>query len=154
MTLSDILGNDPNPDIYLLVQVESTSRLVSGPNPLLESQWKPSGEDDYWYRVDPADPDQQTDRHIHIGKKKHIKTKNKQVSWNTSAKRHDKKTFDDNFTGIEKARKIARRVLGLPDDASLEEKILLLPTADIEGENADEPRPLVGFTLKEQHAPE
>lgn len=42
------------------------------------------------------------------------------MSWNDDGTRHDKKSFNDNFVGMEKAKSIARNALGLPDDFQLE----------------------------------
>jgi len=80
--------------------------------------WKPCGGD-WWYRIGPADPDRGQERHIHIARKKHKNVKHKQVSWNESGPRHDKNSFYENMPGIEKARKIAREKLGLPDNVTL-----------------------------------
>ena len=59
-------------------------------------------------------------RHVTIAHKKHLRAKNKQVSWSDDARRHDKKTFDVNFKGFSKAYDIARTTLKLPPDVQLE----------------------------------
>ena len=59
-------------------------------------------------------------RHVHISHSKHTNTKNKQVAWNDTGSRHDKKSFNTNFKGIEKAKNAARAALKLSDDIILE----------------------------------
>lgn len=85
---------------------------------LQEGLWKSEGE--YYYRIDAEKPEKNINRHIHIAHKKNLRNKNKQVAWNESGKRHDKKTFDDNFEGLNVAKKIAKKELGLSDDIKLE----------------------------------
>lgn len=86
---------------------------------LNEGRWGPSSENEYMQRIDQPHFDWQL-LHVHIANKKHINAKNKQVSWNNDGTRHDKKSFNDNFTGMEKAKKIARTALGLSDTFQLE----------------------------------
>lgn len=86
---------------------------------LTEGRWEPSGEKGYSQRVDQPKFDWQL-LHAHIAQDKHINTKNKQVSWNIDRTRHDKKNFNDNFVGMETAKRIARKALGLPNDCKLE----------------------------------
>ncbi|MEO8087539.1 MAG: DUF6367 family protein [Bacteroidota bacterium] len=106
-----------NSPFHIIVQFDpgDNDKLAS----LTEGKWKPSGYKDYWERLD--QPKQEFDqRHVHVAKVKHIKAKNKQVSWNKDGTRHDKKSFNTNFNGIERAREIARKALGLPANAKLE----------------------------------
>ena len=88
--------------------------------PLLkEGKWVPSGIKDYWERLDK--PKVRFDQlHVHIAKQKHINSKTKQVSWNVDKTRHDKKSFNKNFNGMETAKNIAKRALGLPPETQLE----------------------------------
>ncbi len=86
---------------------------------ITEGDWIPSCEKGYWQRIDTPKFDTQK-THIHIAKQKHINTKNKQVAWNDDGTRHDKKSFNQNFNGIEKAKKIAIKALGLSSDVVLE----------------------------------
>jgi hypothetical protein len=86
---------------------------------LNEGIWEPSSENGYMQRVDQPHFDWQF-LHVDIASKKHINTKTKQVSWNNDGTRHDRQSFNDNFTGMEKAKRIARNALGLPDDLQLE----------------------------------
>lgn len=87
-----------------------------------EGIWKPSGYKGYWHRLDIPKFDHEQ-LHVHIARQKHINTKSKQVAWNKDTSRHDKKSFNDNFNGLEKAKKIARNVLKLPKDTTLENLI-------------------------------
>ena len=86
---------------------------------LIEGKWISSGEQDYWQRLDKPKFDFEQ-LHVHIAHQKHINTKSKQVTWNTDGTRHDKKTFNQNFNGMERAKEIARNALGLKSDAILE----------------------------------
>lgn len=102
---------------------------------LIEGQWTPSGDKDYWQRLDKPKLDFEQ-LHVHIARQKNINTKSKQVSWNLDATRHDKKSFNQNFDGIEKAKGIASKALRLPSDTILENienhgtGLLLLETVD------------------------
>ncbi len=86
---------------------------------LAEGIWTSSGEKDYWQRLDKPKFDFEQ-LHVHIARQKHINTKSKQVAWNVDGTKHDKKTFNQNFNGMEKAKQIARKALGLKSDAVLE----------------------------------
>lgn len=86
---------------------------------ITEGDWKPSGEKGYWQRLDTPKFDFEK-LHVHIAKQKHINAKNKQVAWNDDGTRHDKKSFNQNFNGMEKAKEIARKALGLSSDTVLE----------------------------------
>lgn len=86
---------------------------------LTEGKWIKSYENGYSVRLDKPKFDFEK-LHVHIAKQKHINAKNKQVAWNDAGTRHDKKTFNNNFTGMEKAKQIARTSLGLPVNFQLE----------------------------------
>lgn len=86
---------------------------------LTEGRWEHSGIKDFWHRLDNPNFDFEK-RHIHIAHQKHINTKSQQVAWNDDGTRHDKKSFNNKFTGIETAKQIARDVLKLGDDIVLE----------------------------------
>ena len=86
---------------------------------LNEGRWTQSGIKDYWLRIDkPKFNSEQI--HVHIAKEKHINAKDKQVAWNQDTSRHDKKTFNTNFNGLETAKRIAKDALNLSQDAILE----------------------------------
>ncbi len=105
-------------NFYIVVEVSDRDYKSIG-QPLLEGIWKDASVKGYKVRVDaPHTPDGK--RHVHIAHAKHTKSKNKQVSWNDDTTRHDKKSFDDNFNGLERAKEIARKELGLGDNAVLE----------------------------------
>jgi hypothetical protein len=88
---------------------------------LLESNWKPCKGTNMMARVDPTRPEMKQQRHVHLADKQHTGVKDKQVSWNQDTSRHDAASFDSNFKGIEKAKTIAREILGLPHDTVLEQ---------------------------------
>lgn len=86
---------------------------------LFEGIWKPSKVKNIWQRVDKPKFEHEK-LHIHLANKKHINTKSKQVSWNDDGTRHDKMSFNDNFSGIESAKQIARDVLNIPSNKIVE----------------------------------
>jgi len=86
---------------------------------LNEGRWEPSNEKGYWQRVDKPHFDFEM-RHVHVAQQKHINTKTKQVSWNADGTRHDRSSFNDNMKGMERAQRVAKNALGLPNDAILE----------------------------------
>lgn len=88
---------------------------------LLEGRWRPSGVEDLWVRVNPPKPQMNLPANAHVAHKKHISTKSKQVSWADTGIRHDKMTFDKNFSPMEKAKQVARVALGLPGNFHLEQ---------------------------------
>ena len=89
---------------------------------LLEGGWRPTGVGDLWVRVNPPKPQMNLPANAHVAHEKHISAKNKQVSWESEhGKRHDKMTFNKNFSPMEKAKQVARTALRLPDDFILEE---------------------------------
>lgn len=114
--LKEKLKEYENP-IYIIVEIDKDE--FDALNILYEGNWTPSNVKDIWQRVDTPKFDHEK-RHIHLAHKKHINTKSKQVAWNDDGKRHDKKTFDVNFKGMETAKKITRDVLKIPDDKILE----------------------------------
>ncbi|MBN9297327.1 MAG: hypothetical protein J0I41_09960 [Filimonas sp.] len=75
---------------------------------------------DYMIRVDP--PGSGGQLHIHIARSKHTRAKQKQVSWNIDGTRHDKRSFDESFRGMSQAKKIARQILGIPDNVILQHR--------------------------------
>ncbi|MBK8483851.1 MAG: hypothetical protein IPL31_05775 [Saprospiraceae bacterium] len=105
-------------DEYIIVLVPPGFSLPCI-NLIPEGVWVNSSEKGLKVRIDSAHT---TDglKHIHIARDKHTKSKNKQVSWNVNGKRHDKKSLDSNFHGLEKAKRAARKALNLPDDIILE----------------------------------
>lgn len=106
-------------DFYIVVEMSDINCHSIYGQPLHEGIWKESNIKGYKVRVDaPHTPDGK--RHVHIAHAKHTKSKNKQVSWNDDKTRHDKKSFADNFQGLERAKEIARKELGLEDNAVLE----------------------------------
>jgi hypothetical protein len=110
-------SDQPPSRIVVILADSSTCNLL---DEVPESKWRPVFRYPDWvYRVDPADPQRKIKRHVHISRKKHSKSKDKQVAWNDDGSRHDSSSFDDGMSGIEKARKIARDVLGVPNDTRL-----------------------------------
>ncbi|WP_075184678.1 DUF6367 family protein [Teredinibacter haidensis] len=85
-----------------------------------ESQWRDSRVKNWMYRVDPARPEQNQRRHVHIAQSKHINTKTQQASWNDNATQHDKHSFNAKIGSNKTVQVIARRALGLSDDVILE----------------------------------
>ncbi|MBL0744834.1 DUF6367 family protein [Chryseolinea lacunae] len=123
--LIDVMDVSSTLEIYFIVEIPAAQLKFTGL--VNEGIWKDAHLKGYKMRVDaPHTPDGK--RHVHIAHNKHTHSKDKQVSWNDDKTRHDKKTFDSNFHGMERAKEIARRALGLNDDAILER---YLPTAEL-----------------------
>jgi len=113
--LLEVLNEKEMTHIILLIDEYSNNEIEL----LAEGKWEPSGIKDFWHRLDKPNFDFER-RHIHIAHQKNINTKNQQVSWNDDGTRHDKKSFNKKFTGIETAKQIAKDVLKLGDDIVLE----------------------------------
>lgn len=118
MKVMDIL-KDKEPDT-IFVCISSDALRYCNLEITLESFWQPSGYKDWEYRVDPEDPNIPLKRHIHIAKKKHISAKNMQVSWNDDGTRHDKSSFNTSIGSMERVRDIAKHVLKIPPNITLE----------------------------------
>lgn len=133
---SDEGGDIPDdfPWITLLIpeEVLAHHRLL-----LNEGDWRPSDVKDLWFRVDAERPDMKQQRHVHVADKKHIKTPNKQASWNQDLTRHDRHKFNAAMGARHSYQSVAKTALGLPDSAILEWRenraagqIALLESAD------------------------
>ena len=75
---------------------------------LVESKWMPSGEKDWFFRIDPENPQMRQTRHVHIARQKHI-TSGPQFSWDTLGNRHDSGRFPGDIHKV--VRKIAQKAL-------------------------------------------
>ena len=106
---------------YMIVEIDMKLLEMYGMCPIVEGKWIDSGISDLYYRLNPPRPEMRLARNIHIAHKRHIHSRDKQVSWDDMGARHDAKSFDANFTGIGKAREVARQVLRLPPDTRFEE---------------------------------
>lgn len=109
--------NEPE-QISLLLPSEALR--LCGLNIVQESIWMDSGYKDWMYRVDPEDPKIPQKRHIHIAKSKHTSAKNLQASWNYDGSRHDKKSFNTAVGNVNRVREIARNVLKITPEITLE----------------------------------
>lgn len=101
---------------HIIVLINENDLTDSGQ--INEGRWEPSGEKGYMQRVERHFDWQLL--HAHIARDKHVNTKDMQVSWNSDGTRHDKKSFNDNFVGMETAKRIARNALDLPNNFQLE----------------------------------
>jgi len=114
--LRDVCEDEFGDDIYVIVGLPEAF-IQNLPN-LEESKWHSKGT--LRYRIEPPNPSLQIKRHIHITNKKHVGSKSKQVAWNQDGRRHDKSSFNTSMKGKEKAKRLARDVLGLSQDIVLE----------------------------------
>lgn len=121
MKLEDIFPDDED-DVFWLddVSVLLPKEIFDVCVVALESAWQESSRKDWMYRVDPPDPKLPLQRHIHIARSKHIRSKNMQASWNADGTRHDTKSFNDKVANNNFVQKLARDVLKLPDNVCLE----------------------------------
>lgn len=101
---------------YIVVVVERDGLRNLNERPLDERLWRDSGCKDWWFRIDPPNPQLQQRRHVHVARRKHINTKDKQRAWNDDGTPHDKATFTQSDQGIEMAKKIAAKALHLDAD--------------------------------------
>jgi len=105
---------------YIVIELGDTVLKKIGLDTIQEGHWVDSFKKGWSQRVEPANPQINLQRHVHIARKKHINTKNQQVAWNQDGTRHDKKTFNPNLSGINTAKQIARDAIGLGPDIILE----------------------------------
>ncbi|ROL58993.1 hypothetical protein D9V86_11285 [Bacteroidetes/Chlorobi group bacterium ChocPot_Mid] len=109
-------SNDSEEEFYIIILIPESLDSFD----FLTENWTHSGIKDYWYRLENPHNGQGY-RHIHLAHEKQKSSKNKQVSWNDIiGTRHDKKTFDTSFKGIEIAKRIARNAFGVGNDFLLE----------------------------------
>lgn len=119
MRLAEISGTGTEPEeISVLLSADVLDRC--GLDIALESIWVKAGYKDWMYRVDPEDPKIPQKRHIHIAKSKHTSAKNMQASWNSDGTRHDKKSFSTEVGDMNRVREIARSVLKIAPEITLE----------------------------------
>ncbi|MDD4965379.1 DUF6367 family protein [Halothiobacillus sp.] len=108
---------EPN-DISILISDSVFS--YSALSQVQESIWIDSDYKGWKYRVDPENPSIPLKRHVHIAKSKHTNSKNMQASWNSDGTRHDKKTFNQSIGSIKRVREIARNILKIGTEITLE----------------------------------
>ena len=88
---------------------------------IYEGQWVQSGKKDWMQRVDAENPSLKQQRHVHLARSKHVKTKSKQASWNQDRTKHDKGSFNSNIGSLDVVQTVARQALGLSSNTKLEE---------------------------------
>ena len=84
-----------------------------------EDKWQHSGVIDYWKKAEKPNTES-SQLHLHVGRQKHVNTKSARVTWHVNGVKHDKLAFNDNKNGITTALNIAKAVLKLPADKTLE----------------------------------
>lgn len=116
-----IIKERKNDELFGLIIVECNENELNK-NILINENlgWKSANQKDYYYRIDSENPRIHQQRHVHIAHKNQSNINTKQVSWNKDKTRHDRMYFDNNFKGMEIAKNIARKVLGLSSDSILE----------------------------------
>lgn len=115
---------------------------------LNEGRWVASGKKDWMVRVDPADPNIPTQRHVHIAREKHTSAKNMQASWNEDKSRHDKGSFNASIGAMSVVQDLARDALGLPSDAILEHVLEARPQLLLESEVPEDALSIVYLEVK------
>ena len=88
---------DDNQDVYIILEIPTNSPALNNLDLLGESQWREAPGTNLFYRVDAQGAAAHQYRHVHVAGKKHVNSKNKQVSWNIVGTRHDKSSFNTNF---------------------------------------------------------
>lgn len=89
----------------LVSQIALTKKTLSI---LQEGKWVHSGKDDWWVRKDPENPQTNALMHVHVAKKKHIKSQ-PQYSWDKMNRRHDAHKFGPTVPKV--AKQIAAKIL-------------------------------------------
>lgn len=84
-----------------------------------EGKWMHSGVLDYWKKIEKPNTESR-ELQIHIARQKHVNTKSNRVTWHVNGAKNDKNAFNDNTNGITTALNIAKAVLKLPADKTLE----------------------------------
>ena len=84
-----------------------------------EGKWVTSGIMDYWKRVEKPAYDE-TKYQLHLARKKHVHTVLRKISWHVNGFKNDKNAINNNLNGVESAKNIAKAVLKLPADKTLE----------------------------------
>lgn len=84
-----------------------------------EGIWQNSKILDYWKRVEKPNADSEQ-LILHIGRQKHVNTKSSRITWHVNGVKHDKQAFNDNANGITTALNIAKAVVKLPAEKTLE----------------------------------
>ena len=84
-----------------------------------EGKWQDSKILDYWKRVEKPNTDN-GQLQLHIGRQKHVNTKSSRITWHVNGVKHDKQAFNDNANGLTTALNIAKAVVKLPADKTLE----------------------------------
>ncbi len=111
--LNSSLAEDKN-QFHIIVIGNATE--IEAPE---ESKWESSGIMDYWKRVEKPTYDE-TVSHLHLARKKHVHTVLRKISWHVNGFRHDKAAYNNNLNGVESAKNIAKAILKLPADKTLE----------------------------------
>jgi hypothetical protein len=104
----------------IIVEVPESVLRRSGLD-LTEGQWRADNQSGLMYRIEPARPEMRQRRHIHVSHPKHASAPGKQVSWNADGSRHDARSFDASFNGLQGARDLTKRLLKLGPDVKLED---------------------------------
>jgi len=115
--VEDGLSLETMPTLILEVPIDL---LVSAGISINESGWQDAHISGMKFRVDPEREDMKQERHVHVAADRHVRTPNKQVSWNASGSRHDKKNFNTKMGTQRVYRDVARKALGLGSDIVLE----------------------------------
>jgi hypothetical protein len=84
-----------------------------------EGKWIASGVMDYWKRVEKPTYDD-TKHQLHLARKKHVHTVLRKISWHVNGFKNDKNAINNNLNGVESAKNIARAIVKLPEDKTLE----------------------------------
>jgi len=101
--------------------IEMSENLLFGKFLINEGQWVKSGKKNWMVKIEAEIPEYNQQRHVHIARSKHIKSKNMQVSWNQDGTKHDRKSFNSKIGSIKIVQEIAREVLKLPKNIKLKE---------------------------------
>ncbi|WP_321882933.1 DUF6367 family protein [Paraburkholderia bannensis] len=115
--MQELRAQDDFEEIFVLAPEELLSANVLA----LEGRWEKSAISGWEFRLDYNQPTHPAKRHIHIRK---VGTNGREASWNDNGTRHDKHNFDAKLAAKRHAQSIAREILGIPTNISLEDESL------------------------------
>lgn len=113
----ELRAQDDLEEIFVL----TPEKLLSDNVLALEGRWEQSTISGWEFRLDYNQPAHPAKRHIHIRK---VGTNGREASWNDNGTRHDKHNFDAKLAAKRHAQSIAREILGIPTDISLEDEAI------------------------------
>lgn len=115
--LQEKTSEENNSPFRIIIQFEKTD--YEKLDLLLSIKWIHSGVRDYWYKVELSEQNL-TQLYVHIAHEKHKKTEEKSIPSEQKESSYKEKSFNSDYKGFKKSKKIARKVLILPEILNLD----------------------------------